>query len=165
METRSFAWRSGMDVSIICLCVARFVCGHVNIVKGGGFSQSYPRRVKLSRGLWGVSNCIIGLQELTVSWADLCGLNNQTSLSCSTFKNTSPNLSKFDPHGYDWLGLGWTMSITDSWSILSLLQLLLLVAVLRHAVVLVLWDVQQVDVAVLVLQQLGQLLKLISIEL
>ena len=57
------------------------------------------------------------------------------------------------------------MSITDSWSILSLLQLLLLVAVLRHAVVLVLWDVQQVDVAVLVLQQLGQLLKLISIEL
>jgi len=35
METRSFAWRSGMDVSIICLCVARFVCGHVNIVKRG----------------------------------------------------------------------------------------------------------------------------------
>ena len=54
---------------------------------------------------------------------------------------------------------GWTMSITDSWSILSLLQLLLLVAVLRHAVVLVLRDVQEVDVAVLVLQQLGQLLK------
>ena len=51
------------------------------------------------------------------------------------------------------------MSITDSWSILSLLQLLLLVAVLRHAVVLVLRDVLEVDVAVLVLQQLGQLLK------
>ena len=37
---------------------------------------------------------------------------------------------------------------------LFLLQLLLLVAVLRHAVVLVLRDVQEVDVAVLVLKQL-----------
>ncbi len=38
-------------------------------------------------------------------------------------------------------------------------QLLVLVAVLRHAVVLALGDVLQVDVAVLVLQQLRQLLK------
>ena len=42
---------------------------------------------------------------------------------------------------------------------MSALQLLLLVAVLRHAVVLVLRDVEEVDVAVLVLQQLRQLLQ------
>ena len=39
------------------------------------------------------------------------------------------------------------------------LQLLLLIAVLRHAVVLVLRDVEEVDVAVLVLKQLCQLLQ------
>ena len=42
---------------------------------------------------------------------------------------------------------------------MSALQLFFLVAVLRHAVVLVLRDVEEVDVAVLVLQQLRQLLQ------
>ncbi len=44
-------------------------------------------------------------------------------------------------------------------------QLLLLIAVLRHTIVLVLRDVLQVDVAVLSLQKLGQLLKDVSVSL